>query len=243
MTVTQCSRPPELSEEQLYTVIDGIGDAETAEHLAHCPYCSNRLAVLRNFDMTLESRLTRFECPSALDLTLYRLGELDARASERIAQHLQDCPLCQEELAALDFFVSDLPNDLQPEAPNDQVIHVPQHLWRASRADTSGNLALKGLQGAGDENSYDLKAGSASLFLEVQARSNGLLLTGQVVDEQVDWRGSIAELHQTGSGGRVAILDDSCEFSFEAVETAPLDLYITAATGVVLAVEQLMLSP
>ena len=37
MSLTECSSPPQLNEDQLYAVIDGMGDAEAFEHLAICP--------------------------------------------------------------------------------------------------------------------------------------------------------------------------------------------------------------
>ena len=238
----QCSRPPQLNEDQLYTVLDGLGDAETLEHLAVCSYCSKRLALMQRFDTALESQLNRFECPAAQQLTDYQLNQLDAETSARIRQHVADCPRCQQELAMLDLFLSDLP-EAEMVPPSHEVIHVPRHLWRATRVELSGNLALKSLRGLGDENAHDAKAGSASLFLEAQPLTKSVLLTGQIIDEQVDWRGSVAEVHQIGTKRRVRTLDDLCEFSFELVETSPLDLFITAPNGIVLALEQLTISP
>lgn len=239
MSLTQCSNPPELSEDQLYAVVDGLGDEKTFKHLAVCLHCSKRLTALQRVDIALEARFVRFECPSSQVLMRHQLNDLEEKTNAEIGQHVRDCPRCQQELDMLALFLSEISNELEPAAPSHKLISVPHNLWQATHGEISGSLALKGLRGSGDERTYDVKAGSASLFIEVKSLANNLLLTGQVIDEQVDWRGSIAEIHQNGAGRRVQILDNLCEFKFDLSETSPLDLYITSPKGIVLALEQL----
>ena len=180
-------------------------------------------------------------CPPAQQLVDYQFDLLEAETRHSVEQHLTSCPRCQQEIGVLDFFLSEveLPETEASAAASGKIIRPPRHLWRATQVEISGNLALKRLRGAGDEATHDAKAGSASLFLEALPSSKGILLTGQIVDAEVDWRGSIAEVQQTGVARRVRTLDDYCEFSFELSNNQPMDLFVTALNGVVLALEQI----
>ncbi|MEP7290390.1 MAG: hypothetical protein ABI835_01350 [Chloroflexota bacterium] len=189
-------------------------------------------------DALIEHKLARFECPPAQQLVDYQLALLDTNTGEHIAQHLAACPRCQQELKTLDFFLADDLPELAALTPSSRIIRPSPHIWHA-QVEISGSLALKRLRGASDEATHDARAGSASLFLEALPAAKGILLTGQIVDAQVDWRGSIAEVQQPGVGRRVRALDDFCEFSFELTNTSTMDLYVTAHSGVVLALEQI----
>ncbi len=243
MNVSQCSAPPPLTDDQLSDALDGTSGSEVQEHLARCPECSNRLEGMRRLDGLLERRLFRLNCPPAQQLVDYQFDLLEAEQHEQVAKHLAECARCQQELGVLDYFLQDAPQ-AEAAAPTqtDRVIRPPRQLWRATQVEISGNLALKRLRGTSDEATHDAKAGSASLFLEAQPAGKGFLLTGQIVDSQVDWRGSVAEVHQAGAARRVRALDDYCEFSFELTQASPMDLFVTALNGVVLALEQISIT-
>jgi hypothetical protein len=225
----KCFSPPPLTDEMLALILDGHEDEDGQRHLAQCPACAARLAKMRRFDSALQERLHRFECPSPQRLADYHAGMLDTIGAESIRQHLTRCPRCQEELNMLDEFIN-----LEPEETETTKIvplAAPKNVIVATRVETSGSLALKGVE---NEATYDMKAGSASIFLESRMVPKGFLLMGQVVDTQVNWIGAIAEAWQEGSLQQVRTLDDTCEFRFEFATTTPIILYITSTTGTTL---------
>jgi len=242
MSVLQCSAPPPLTDDQLQGVLDDLRDADVLEHLARCPACTERLKGMRRLDALLTKRLGRMHCPSAQQLVDYQFDMLNAETRSSIRQHVTGCPRCQQEMSVLDFFLQELELPETEAGAAAKVIRPPRHLWRATQVEISGSLALKRLRGASDEATHDAKAGSASLFLEALPGSKGILLTGHLVDAEVDWRGSIAEVQQLGAARRVRTLDDFCEFSFELSSTQPMDLFVTALNGVVLALEQISIT-
>src|SRR5579859_2535664 len=102
-----CTMPPPLSEDQLSALLDDTTDAALQDHLTHCPFCSARLAEARRFDARLRRSLARFDCPSAGQLGDYALGLLDAGDHRRVLLHLNECAVCQEELATAQAFLAE----------------------------------------------------------------------------------------------------------------------------------------
>ncbi len=228
----ECSYPPPLTDDVLALALDGFADEDTQRHLAQCLACATRLQNMRQFDRGLQRRLKRFDCPSPQQLADYDTGMLDAEASNIVQRHVAQCPRCQEDLRALEQFL-DLPDD-EPVANNIIPFRSPKNVWKARDVQVSGNLALKGME---EETAHDANAGSATVFLESKQVPQGFVLTGQVVDSLVNWVGAIVETRQKGTSTQVHILDDMGEFSFEFTTPTPINLYITAASGITLIVE------
>lgn len=87
-------------EELLKFVLDNEPLLQGAkEHLAGCSICQQRLARYQNVDSFLVSRLYRSLCPEATRLNHYCAGMLSTDESIDIAQHLELCPLCANEVA------------------------------------------------------------------------------------------------------------------------------------------------
>jgi len=232
----KCQYPPPLSEETLSLVLDGLSDPQTDQHLLQCPSCKERLRDMQQLDASVQQRFRRFECPAPKELGDYHARMLDADKTETIRQHLYLCPLCQDDLNTLIAFLN-----LAPESPSPAIItplYEPANVWRASPAQTSGNLALRGVE---DKTAHDMKAGSASILMESKPAANGFLLTGQVLDTEVSWASAVAEAWQDGTLQQAHFLDDMGEFSFEFSTATPVDLYITAASGVTLVMEDIVL--
>jgi hypothetical protein len=211
--------------------LDGFADEDTQRHLAQCLACAARLQNMRQFDRGLQRRLKRFDCPSPQQLADYETGMLDAETSNIVHRHVAQCPRCLEDLRALEQFL-DLPDE--PVANNIIPFRSPKNVWKARDVQVSGNLALKGME---EETAHDANAGSATVFLESKQVPQGFMLTGQVVDSQVNWVGALAEARQEGASAQVHILDDIGEFSFEFTTPTSISLYITAASGITLIVE------
>lgn len=235
MDTNSCAFPPPLTDDQLSQVLDEAAEGEILEHLEGCSLCRARLERLRRFDRALSGKLRRFDCPTAQTLANYSLSLLEPAEAEEIAQHLTYCVRCQQELTMLEAFTNI--NAATPAAPR-SVIYPPRNVWQATVTSTTGNLALRGLD---DKLTQAAHAQSATVYLETQKVTQGVILTGQVIDTAVDWRDAIIEIRQAGEIRAVQTLDEFCEFQFEAVDTSPVNLYITSAGGIVLAVEGLSL--
>lgn len=231
----ECKLPPPLTDEALSLVLDGEANQEIREHLSLCPSCTARLNQMKQFESSLRQRLKRFDCPSPQQLGDYQLGLLEADEAEAIQRHLEQCPRCKAELAMLIQFLEQASGD---DTVGNKIIPLglPKNVMRAERVQTSGSLALKGLD---NETSHDVKAGSASVFLESKTVPNGFKLTGQVVDSQINWVGAVVEIWQGGQPRHIAILDDMCEFTYEFTHAEPITIYITAAGGTTLVVEEI----
>jgi hypothetical protein len=230
----ECNTPPPLTDDELSLALDGLADDGIQQHLVQCPACAERLDAMRQFETDLQGRLRRFECPPPRQLADYHVGMLDDEVSAAVQKHVVECPRCQKELEMLVGFLNLSPQELVA----DKIIPLfpSKNVLRAGSVQVIGSLALKGLD---DETSHDAKAGSASIFLESKAAPKGYVLTGQVVDSQVDWTGAIAEAWQEGTQQQVRLLDDMGEFSFELTGRTPVTLHITSAGGLILTVENI----
>ena len=230
----ECSTPPALTDEELSATLDGEFDATIQQHLSQCPACAARLAEMRQMDMVFHS-LRRIECPSPQIIGDFHLKFLDDAQATLVQQHLASCPRCQDELAILKDFL-----ELPTEEP---IINPIIPLWdtesthKATRVDTSGNLALKGQD---DKSAHDVQAGSARIFLETSPTPKGYLLSGQVVDNEVSWGSGIVEFWQEKAVQQVGILDEMSEFHFEFTMAVPITLYITSPSGITLAIEDIV---
>lgn len=238
----KCINPPALSDEALSLALDGLADAKTLHHLDQCHACAERFARMRHFESALQTRLRRFDCPSPQDLTDFHAGMLEEAEANAIQNHLVDCPRCQAEIEMLVQFL-DLPSDRATVPDNIIPLRSPRYVTKATRVETFGSLALKGLKDEQDELSHDERSGSARIFLESKTVATGILVTGQVIDSEVDWKGAIAEVRQGGVTQQVKVLDDMSEFSFELLSSAPITISITSASGTTLVIENLTFQP
>jgi hypothetical protein len=232
----ECTTPPALTDEALSAILDGEFDASIEQHLSQCPACAARLAEMRQMDMLFHS-LRRIECPSPQIIGDFHLGFLDDAHAALVRQHLEACPRCQDELATLIEFL-----ELPTEEP---IINPIIPLWdtgstyKATRVDTSGNLAL--LRGKDDKSAHDVQAGSARIFLETSPTPKGYLLSGQVVDSEVGWGSGVVEFWQDKALQQIGVLDEMSEFHFEFTTAVPISLYITAPSGITLAIEDILI--
>jgi len=89
-------------EEFLRHVLDGEPLAGKAkEHLRLCSICQRRLARYKHAEEYLIAKLYRSECPSAMQLNLYCASMLAADEAERVARHIEYCPLCSNEVKGI----------------------------------------------------------------------------------------------------------------------------------------------
>ncbi len=246
--IMRCIIPPPLSDDDLSAVLDGLIDDRIQKHLETCPACAERLNQIRKLDLTLQQQLKRFECPSAQQLGDYYIRKLetednqmlDAEEDQRIEQHLKHCPLCHNEINMLIQFLDDSPASTENTKPA-QIIRPPDNFWRAEPVEVVGNLALKRLRGSDESQSHDVKVNSANIYLETRPKEQGFLLTGQIIDTDVNWVGAIAEIWQNDLPQQICILDEMCEFKAELKIPDPVTLHITSTNEISVVIKDIVL--
>ena len=108
-----CIAPPELSDAQLWTYVDGESPPPVLAHLARCQHCYARAMHLARLSGRLKLNLYRLSCPTPIELGDYQLGMLEPVQAGRIARHLDDCPLCSAEIARLSTYLEQLAPEIE----------------------------------------------------------------------------------------------------------------------------------
>lgn len=234
----ECIFPPALTEQELSAALDGEAGSAVQQHLAQCPYCAGRLEAARRLEQRLKIILYRFDCPPSQQLVDYDAGLIDPASAQRLRQHIATCARCGDELRRLQVFL----DDDGEAAPSLRVVRSqrqrPGELVAQPRADTAA-WAARGLQ---DGQTQDWEVEGATIFLELNHRAEGLVLSGQVVDETTSWTGALAELRQSETLQGVSVLDKMGEFHFVLTEAEPASLTITAPGGTTLVLESITLN-
>jgi hypothetical protein len=103
----ECSEPGLVRDEELLAYLAGERVRPVVQqHLARCPRCSVRLADYHRLELSLLSKLYRWDCPPAQVLGEYQLGLLDTETALAVRLHLQTCVSCAAELKALNEFLA-----------------------------------------------------------------------------------------------------------------------------------------
>jgi hypothetical protein len=105
----ECSQSGAIRDEELVAFIEGESvRPAVVEHLAHCQKCSSQVALYRQLEQGLTSKLYRWDCPASQTLGEYQLGLLNREQAAAIQAHLRACVLCSSELVTLiDFLDAD----------------------------------------------------------------------------------------------------------------------------------------
>lgn len=119
----ECSEPGLIRDEELLAYLAGERVRPVVEqHLTRCPRCSARLADFRRLELSLLSKLYRWDCPPDQVLGEYQLGLLDAETTLAVEFHLRTCVSCSVELSTLSEFLSGDPmlvaQPARPAAPD-----------------------------------------------------------------------------------------------------------------------------
>lgn len=103
----ECSEPGLIRDEELLAYLAGERVRPVVEqHLARCPRCSTRLVDYRRQELSLISKLYRWDCPPNQVLGEFQLGLLDPETSLAVKFHLRTCVPCSVELSTLGEFLS-----------------------------------------------------------------------------------------------------------------------------------------
>jgi anti-sigma factor RsiW len=109
-----CIAPPELTDQELLTYLDGEADVRVIGHLEQCVHCRSRAQDLAHLQERLAAHLYRLDCPSPLQLGEFHLGLLDQEQAAAITRHLAECPHCTNEVAELKGYLAELEPTLEP---------------------------------------------------------------------------------------------------------------------------------
>lgn len=178
---------------------------------------------MTDLDRQLRDKLYRVDCPSTLELGEFQLQMLSEALSNRIHSHLQICPYCRREIAALDAYLQDLAPDLG------YTLAERVRIWIAERmpVHTAGqNLAfgLRGDSGAG--RVYDYQAGEAQITVEIQENSHAQrTLLGLALGIEV--QGFSANLWRNGERLQTVPLDELGNFVIPSVEPGEYELILS----------------
>ena len=109
----QCSNPGAISDEELLASLDnGTMRSEVQEHLEQCQRCTALIYQYSHMERQLFHTLYRWNCPPGLVLGEYQLGLLSNEQARRVAEHVQSCERCTEEVSTLTNFLA---VDAQPQ--------------------------------------------------------------------------------------------------------------------------------
>jgi hypothetical protein len=224
-----CTRPPALSEEELYFALDEVAEETTLEHLAACAYCRSQLEKLEAFDEELIAPLYRFNCPSPSEVSQYHLNLfLDEPSRARIALHLEKCSLCQTELVTLENFLSK-----EAEAEQDEKTLYPDFQSSFAKPKTilfpSPVLAPQRAVRGSESGAILAKAGTTSIRIQLkQSDDEENRLSLQLSSSDVNWKEAMVILFQEEAVKSVQTMPKNliCEFTLSSL--SPISLHIIA---------------
>ena len=103
--MADCIDPGTIRKEELAAfALDPLGDEALASHIAQCPACAAEVDEMRVLASQFGKRLSRFDCPTTEEIDAYLAQELPAARQEAVAQHIQQCSRCSEEIALSQTF-------------------------------------------------------------------------------------------------------------------------------------------
>ena len=106
----ECSKPGAIRDEELLAYLAGEKVRPfVVQHLAECQRCAAQLAAYKRIELTLTSKLYRWDCPPSQVLGEYHLGLLSKELTAAVKNHLGLCPLCAAERFAKLFWRLELP--------------------------------------------------------------------------------------------------------------------------------------
>lgn len=226
--MAECIAPPEIPESDLLRHLGGERDLETSEHLQRCEHCTGRLEDLRRALAGLARKVYRAECPPAMELTGYHLGELEAGDRRRVQEHLALCAACREELAGFRQFL----DATEIEPIEETGILERAGVWVSSLfaggADRTSPAAA-GLRGEAEVVRV-YQAGEFQVTLSILPETGGSLsVTGLLSGVSPD--GWTAELWHAVLRVSVVETNPGGEFHFEAVPPGAYTLILDGPQG------------
>lgn len=186
----KCISSPALDDTQIARYIEDEADEDVAAHIKECSYCSERAGEWSLLRSSLKKQLYRINCPTSIELGDYHLGYLPDPQKLVVAQHVRECVLCRQELAALEGFLAELTP--QSNLLDDAKVLVARLI--SSQAENDFAPALRGEA----RGPLTFEVDGIVIVLDIQLTKEGMFeILGQLAaDEQDKWTGAIVELWQ-----------------------------------------------
>jgi hypothetical protein len=220
-----CTFPPELSDAQLLTYIDGEASREISTHLARCPSCQARAQALELLQKRLRVQLFRVACPPSLELGEYQAGLLDTEQATLMQQHLATCPHCTRELSELQGYLDRLPPVFAPDRW--EQLKTQTRVLVAQLVDALSNLAGPTLAPVGIR-------GEAERQLVYEAEDVQVILEVQPDAEQLDRKvilGLILGLNPLQTPVTLHLWQEAKEIATTTVDEAGNFVFVHLPTG------------
>ena len=231
-----CVSPPELDDRQLLLYLDGERSADIVAHLERCPYCRERSHQLARVQNYLTAQLYRITCPPSVELGDYVLGMLPANQSAMIADHLQNCPHCTQEVSQLTDYLGEL-GSIPKANPVEQVkVLIARMIDGIELGKLFGGMTLAPayatLRG-GTSGTITLQADGILIILEVQPATTGRkAILGQIAsDEQDRWTGAKVELYRSDVLLASDSVNDFGAFHCDGILPGAVELKIIPLSG------------
>lgn len=231
-----CIHPPELTDDQISDLLDGLAGDDVQAHFKQCPYCRARVEQARLLEQQMHKRLHRWDCPPADTLRDYAFSLLDTSAHQRLAAHVETCPRCREELRLLDdFLVADAAAKVAPAQPARPARRSLPNVWRPQPLQGMPVFAMRGRDSS---ETIMLETNGVTLFLEAQPEDDGLWLAGRLIAaDMAAWEAALVEVWQGDSLQAAAPVRDSA-FRCRLRNSEPIDVRISPKAGPSLLIEQ-----
>lgn len=229
---------PQLNDAQLLAYLDGALDEEQARAVEQTPGSQQRLRELAEQERQLTSGLYRAICPEPLELGEYALQRLPVERREVIDNHLEACPHCAEEVAAIGRYLEAISSDLEIGVLEQVRILIARLVSGGGQRGRGGEEgapgfgmpALVGVRGD-DEEPLLYDASAVQVSLEVQedgGRPGRKTILGLILGEaNDDWH---ARLWQEGERVAESAVDDLGNFVLSDLEPGSYDLIIGGST-------------
>jgi anti-sigma factor RsiW len=234
-------RTPQWSDATLLAYLDGELEAELAQKIERSPQGRRRLRRLAREQRQLASSLHRATCPGSHRLGEYHLQLLAPEQASAIAQHLQICSHCQQELEELQGFLEELAPEIEYSLQERVQILIARLLPQAPRGASLGEALPAAVRGAGDGPRI-YEADDVQVTLDVQedpARAGRKSILGIVTG--VDAKGWDVQVWHDEEQVSVEKVDDAGNFVVEALAPGSYRLLLRGA-DVAIYVEELAVS-
>lgn len=241
----ECSFPPALTDEQLFSVLDEEADEATLVHLARCLYCQERIREAAQLETALGQTLHRWDCPPSQALGDYLMGMLLPEAADDLVAHLAICLRCRQELRDLGAVLEVEAAGLKPVQPALRPIPAKparRPVWQELVARLLPQVAQPVLRGEAPDLTV-AEAERITFFLAQEPGSNGqVILKGQLVaEDQATWTGALVQVFRQADLLLVTEVGEAGIFRCELPEGGPVRLRIAAAAGNVVVVPEVPL--
>lgn len=231
-----CSFPPELTDEQMMSVLDGESDAVIRQHLTHCASCRARFEGLYQFEILLRRKLRRRDCPKSSVLGDYALDLLPAAEHQSVDNHVQQCPRCRAEVDGMYAFLR-----VEDPIPAPMIARPARRARPNERyARVSQGPAVLPLRGSSIPETLLLETDGVMIFLEAQPEPDGVMLMGRLLTpELAPWANALVEVKQNDGTQIATIVDESGVFSCHLKSTTAIRLWVTSQAGITLVIENI----